>query len=428
MKKPYGLIVLIILVCGLFGGLAVRPVGAIIFTEQQITSNNAAQENPAIYEYGDRNYTIVWQDNRNGNWDIYMWNPWQPGEIRITNNSGNQINPKIYGDTIVYQDDRNGNWDIYMYNLTSKVETQITNNTADQEYPAIDGNRVVWQDDGDGNIYMYGLTTQIQQRVTTSGLSERCHYPAISGNRTVYEKDKTYTGGPFGDRYTDYYICCFDLSTGQETTIAGPGYYDAFGATIDMLSTPAIYGNQVTWASHDKNEYASNAYNWNVNLGIVGGSAYWSTKSSLANQESPDIYGNYLVYQDDRNGVNGGYEIYLYSIAAQAEYRVTTNYYAQMHPAISCHYGNYIVYQDNRNGNWDIYLNAFGYGVGSVGGGLSPTPSPSNGTAINWGNHGLLTIIISAAAIVVVAIVGAVAFIAMKRQNSKKSINKSTSK
>lgn len=93
-------------------------------------------------------------------------NMWQP-EIRLTTNPANEINPKIYGDIIVYQDDRNGNWDIYMYNLTSKVETQITNNAASQEFPAISGNVIVWQDNRNGHwgIYMYNLTSQTEQTV-----------------------------------------------------------------------------------------------------------------------------------------------------------------------------------------------------------------------------------------------------------------------
>ncbi len=384
----------------------VSPVdGAMVFNEVQITSNTAAQENPDIYEYGLNNYAIVWQDNRNGNWDIYMFyenylgnGSWDVRpDVRITT-LGNNTNPKISGDTIVYQSDRSGNWDIYMYNLTSKVETQITNSIASQEFPAVDGNIIAWQDDGDGNIYVYNMTTQIQQPITTSG---SCHNPSVSGNRIVYDKVKTYIGDPWNNIWTDYYIYCFDLSTSQEIVIAQPARTKEYSMISDLLANPVIYGDQVVWArdswslSSDKYSFR---YEWNVYLGIVGGGAYWSTSASIADQQYPDIFERYVVYQDDRNRVNGGDEIYLYSIDARAEYRVTNNYYAQQRPAI---YGNYIVYMDNRNLNWDIYMTIFSYSVGAT----SPNPQSTPNSVKENMPVGLTVVILSVASAAIVATV-----------------------
>lgn len=44
-------------------------------------------------------------------------------ERQITTNPSSQSNPDIYGDKIVWQDKRNGNWDIYLYDLSTNTTT-----------------------------------------------------------------------------------------------------------------------------------------------------------------------------------------------------------------------------------------------------------------------------------------------------------------
>ncbi len=80
----------------------------------QITTNKSIQYKPDLYS--DR---IVWNDNRNGNWDIYMYNLSTHWETQITTNKSDQISPAIYSDRVVWADDHNsyGSWDIYMDNL-----------------------------------------------------------------------------------------------------------------------------------------------------------------------------------------------------------------------------------------------------------------------------------------------------------------------
>jgi len=345
--KPVGrtcfpMIMLVTLAVMLSGLLSARPAhaGAIQFYESQITSDPASQENPAIY--GD---TIVYQDNRNGNWDIYMYDlmgpSWAP-ETRITTSTADQVNPRISGDRIVYQDNRHGNWDIYMYDLATQTETQITNNGVAQEYPAVDGNRIVWQDSRNTNfdsgsvtwdVYMYDLSTQTETRVTASGSTTQPH-PAISGNRIAYIKG------------VDVYY--FDLSTGSEVRLTQfPTWQGQYAAS------PAVYGSHILWHQ----TYAQpGSWRYIYTMDVATGAVWSSLSLADADRICPDMsevypgFG-YIVYREAGH-------VYLYHTAEQVEYQVTSATGDQINARVS---EGFIVYQDNRNGNWDIYLTAVGY-------------------------------------------------------------------
>ncbi len=130
------------------------------------------QQRPAVW--GD---IVVWADNYFGDMDIYAatWHGLpargihgqdgqpmgmdvpSPVEFPIVANESEQTNPDIDRNIVVWQDNRNGDWDIYGYNLTTHHEFQITNEPHDQTNPAISGNTVVWEDSRDGNLQIYAI-------------------------------------------------------------------------------------------------------------------------------------------------------------------------------------------------------------------------------------------------------------------------------
>jgi beta propeller repeat protein len=109
---------------------------------------------PASYAVsGD---TLIWQDRRNSNWDIFGYNSFSGQEFAVCTLPGNQSQPAIAGPIVVWTDERNGNLDIYGYNLSARQEFPICTNAGNQTSPAISGNTVVWVDDRNGNFDIYG--------------------------------------------------------------------------------------------------------------------------------------------------------------------------------------------------------------------------------------------------------------------------------
>ncbi|MFQ6088079.1 MAG: hypothetical protein ACE5K0_04180, partial [Candidatus Methanofastidiosia archaeon] len=93
-------------------------------TEFQITTDPSHQSNPAIY--GD---IVVWQDNRNSDFDIFGYNLSTKQIFQITSNENYQGNPAIYGNIVVWEDLRNENWDIYGYDLSKIPKTSFLSQT-----------------------------------------------------------------------------------------------------------------------------------------------------------------------------------------------------------------------------------------------------------------------------------------------------------
>jgi hypothetical protein len=136
---------------------------------------------PVIAVDGDNKLYVVWQDNRGGDWDVYIststdgtnWSAERP----VVDANDNQTNPAVVVDGafganvyVVWQDDRNGNNDIYMAvsnnGFTTGAVSQITFDGSQQLEPAAavasDGTvYVVWTDTRGGTKDIYGAASNV---------------------------------------------------------------------------------------------------------------------------------------------------------------------------------------------------------------------------------------------------------------------------
>ncbi len=138
----------------------------------RLTNNTATSALPSVAVSGSVVH-VVWQENRNGNNEIYYKRSTDAGvnwgaDIRLTNNATSSLSPSIAvsGSNVhlVWEDVRNGNWVIYYKRSTDagvnwEADTWLTNNTSEFENTnvSVSGSNVhvVWYDDRDGNYEIY---------------------------------------------------------------------------------------------------------------------------------------------------------------------------------------------------------------------------------------------------------------------------------
>lgn len=150
-------------------------------------------------------------------------------ENTIVDAKGDQINPDVTDDYVVWQDDRSGNWDIYLYDIEKDDATVIrTGYYSDsiicsaqehqQTNPHVCGNHVVWQEEGIVNstnvhfLVLYNISDGSYMEIYEWGM--KLFSPDID------EKYIAYLSHPSNDAYYGV-LNYFVIETGQKTTIVG---------------------------------------------------------------------------------------------------------------------------------------------------------------------------------------------------------------
>ena len=107
------------------------------------------------------NDRVVWSTDRDGNWNIFLYDFITGGETRITSDSASQASPSIYGNVIAWQDRRHTLWpgnpwyDVYMYDLATQTEQRITANSTLVRTPAVTADGIFWGDVRNGSLGLY---------------------------------------------------------------------------------------------------------------------------------------------------------------------------------------------------------------------------------------------------------------------------------
>lgn len=214
---------------------------------------------------------------------------------------------------------------------------EITADGVKCQFPDVSGRWVVWQDERNGSytpdIYGYDLQTGQEFAVCTAPGEQR--RPAVSGDLIVWQDKRSGKFEIYG-----YDLAADDPNT-MEFVICPAEYSQEF---------PAVSGRRVVWGTR-RESTKLDLYGADLQQGLVFEIASHPTASLM----QPDIDGDWVVWYDNRSGIDQVYGCRLEFPIPEGGFEVIClcpSPYAQMFPAIS---GDTVVWhQKNDLGGTDI--------------------------------------------------------------------------
>lgn len=364
-----------------------------------VCEETGGQYNPLVVADGSGGAVVVWNDERNGEYDIYgqRLDPdgviqWAAGGEGIVTKSGDQyleeIIPESGGAIVAWTDWGDGLSDIKVevqridaegYILWVPSGLPVSSEAGNQEEPRLVSNGsggaiVVWQDDrGDYDIYAQSMSA-IGALWNTGGVAvcseilgqyDPVVIPDGSGGAIV-----AWTDYRKGDSRCDIYAQRIDGSGTALWTAGGVAVCTAPEDQWCGAGTPDGSGGAI-FAWEDRRSGVEDVYAQRVD---AGGGRLWAYNGVAVCTASgiqwyiravPDGAGGAIVsWIDWRSGVPSDYDIYAQRVDASGIVRWTPNGAAvctanddqsDAEPISDGAGGVFLVWEDRRNGDYDIY-------------------------------------------------------------------------
>lgn len=266
-----------------------------IITSEEIkipTGGEGAGE-PDIYEN-----KVVYEEN----YCIYLYDLSTEQTQQITDPCWGVNSLNIFENYIVWTDSRNvvanENWDIYLYDLYTDEEIQLTNNMTPQGGPDIFDNNIVWIDWSNGyrgNIILFDLITNETTQITNG--RGYVSSPKIFNDKIIWQEETE----RHGEGESNIYL--FDISTKIEKKILNS----------EHASHIEFHDNKIVWKDIRNSNWWGDG---DIYLFDLLKNKEFAICTDKGNQFSPKIYGDKIVWEEEKKGNDGKseYRIYLYTI------------------------------------------------------------------------------------------------------------------
>jgi len=321
---------------------------------------------------------VVWEDNRDGNYEIYYKRSTDAGlswniDTRLTDNSGNSYSSCIVltGQLVhvVWQEFSDGNPEIYYKRSTNggsvwEPDTRLTDNSGISGYACITASglavNVVWEDDRDGNFEIYfkrstdgGSSWNEDIRLTNNNSGSRA--PSVSFESSALHV--VFSDNRVGN-YEIYYkrsddgglIWSTDTQLTNNPAISSSPCISASGSGVNIVWCDLrIFPPEIYYKRSD-----NGGFSWGEDIRLTNNSAisnYPNIKASGLNI--------HLVWNDNRDG---NYEIYYKHSGNEGlswgiDTRLTNNTFDSYFPSVTASgKAVNVVWYDNRDGNNEIYF------------------------------------------------------------------------
>ncbi|MEE9377677.1 MAG: hypothetical protein V3V33_06535 [Candidatus Lokiarchaeia archaeon] len=306
-----------------------------------ICTEGGTQKSPQLVSDGANGTIITWQDSRDGDYDIYAQKVNSSGDIQwiangtaICTANGSQEFPQLVSDgvggaIITWQDNRNGDYDIYAQKVNSSGDVQwIVNGTTictangSQEFPqlvseGVNGTIITWQDNrtGDFDIYAqkFNSSGEIQWIAngtaicTANGSQEFPQLVSDGVNGTIITWQDSRDGAD------DIFIQKVNFSGDVQWFANGTAICTANGdQVVPQLINDGANGTIITWQDSrdgDYDIYAQKVNSSGDNQWTVNGTAICTANSDQLVPQliSDSANGTIITWQDSRDGADDIY-------------------------------------------------------------------------------------------------------------------------
>jgi len=312
---------------------------------------------------------------------------WTVTEIPVVQDAGDQISPKVDGDSVVYNDLNRSPLGMPMVKGLSGGEAEEVSGPGLAAGPDIDAGFIAWQNlnsqacrralgehaeqclalnpstdfslsgnkaiacIGNGSSVRLADFSSMSSKYLDSSTTANSRYGSdIDGDTAIWVRERGYAGNYYEPII---YACNLRTNTTSYLTKTGGGVNTEGNSNYVRLH-PSISGDRVIY----QQKVNDAGHDWDIYQAVPDTFGVAAVEQP-GDQTKPSLSGNLAVYQDNRAGyidADGSWvddwNIYVKDLDTGIEQPVCAAPGDQVSPAIK---GDTVVWQDNRNGDWDVY-------------------------------------------------------------------------